>query len=230
MNFISEDELQEFLEVLIQVSGAPEQEEVSREIDKKKEYQDVVTELYHLYVEKNEEYGDSVGHMYDKSGLTPLLYQIQHKLSRAITVAEKDNIKFESLEDTLRDLACYAVISYMEYKLHNRENNDEKEPSTADVVGAQLGMTLEQFKEQIRDLYDAEEKKAASGDELADITARRQAAEDVDSYSEICDILHEELSKVLDNTLPGEEYGDILKAMAGLTLAKQFIEILESEV
>lgn len=90
------------------------------------EFKKITEELSTLYVAKNEEYGDSFGEMYREDGLAPCLYQLKHKINRAIQIAGKDDIEFESLDDTLRDLANYAIITYMEYRLSDKSKPEDE--------------------------------------------------------------------------------------------------------
>lgn len=90
------------------------------------EFKKITEELATLYVEKNEEYGDSFGEMYQEDDLAACLYQLKHKINRAIQVANKENVAFESLDDTLRDLANYAIMTYMEYRLSDKSKPEDE--------------------------------------------------------------------------------------------------------
>lgn len=123
--------------------------------EKLKEYKKITEELATLYVAKNEEYGDSFGEMFKEDGLAPCLYQLKHKINRAISVSSKDDIEFESLEDTLKDLANYAIMSYMEYRLSKPSDEEyELKPSFG------IQKTIEGFvygKEQEKEVEENDE-------------------------------------------------------------------------
>jgi len=108
---------------------------VKKIMDKKLlEFKKICEELSVLYVEKNNEYGDSFGKIFEEDGLAPCLYQIKHKLNRALTLAETEKLpKFETLEDTLRDMANYSIMTLLEYRMTLKEtypkgNKSEERP------------------------------------------------------------------------------------------------------
>lgn len=95
------------------------------------EFKRICEELSTLYVDKNEEYGDSFGAMFKEDGLAPCLYQIKHKLNRALTLADEEKTpKFESLEDTLRDMANYSIMTLLEYTMLEKEKTKKQKSST----------------------------------------------------------------------------------------------------
>lgn len=117
---------------------------------KLKEFKKITEELATLYVAKNEEYGDSFGEMYKEDGLTPCLYQLKHKINRAIQVANKESVEFESLDDTLRDLANYAIMTYMEYRIDKKA----KKPKEPNMYNEAVDNIKCKLVEIIKDLID----------------------------------------------------------------------------
>lgn len=84
-------------------------------------HQQILNEMHDLYEKKNHDYGDSVHDTYIKYGLTSFLVRIEDKLNRIRTLDKnRDDIKItdEKIEDTLLDLANYAVIALVEEKLN----------------------------------------------------------------------------------------------------------------
>lgn len=192
--------------------------------DKKEAYKQVTDELYDLYVAKNKEYGDSIGEMYDEDGLAPCLYQMKHKISRAITIANKDDVQFESLEDTLRDLANYAVISYMEYKLHSQPSTND------DDIAELLGITIDELKDRLRTVYNRFERLDVGFDEYCDIHRRREVAENANTYTELVLILYKELSDVIQKVTDPKEINDMIAAMTELSFVYAILSNMEGEV
>lgn len=78
-------------------------------------HQELLNQLHNLYVTKNHDYGDSVHDTYIKYGLTAYLVRIEDKLNRARTLTQKNQlVNDEKLEDTLLDMANYAILAIMD--------------------------------------------------------------------------------------------------------------------
>ena len=84
-------------------------------IEKHKELLDY---LHNLYIAKNYDYGDSVHDTYQKYGLTSFLVRMEDKLNRVRTLNQNQDIQVptEKIEDTLLDLANYAILAVLELK------------------------------------------------------------------------------------------------------------------
>lgn len=82
------------------------------------EFRQVVTEMADLYEKKNANYGNSFSQLFEKLGPVSALVPLWNKLDRATNLIQGGKNDFESVEDTLKDLACYAVMSYIEFKNH----------------------------------------------------------------------------------------------------------------
>lgn len=80
-------------------------------------HQELLDYIHKLYVTKNKDYGTSVHDTYIKYGFPAYLIRIEDKLNRA-RVISKDTAKVsdEKLEDTLLDLANYAILAVMELR------------------------------------------------------------------------------------------------------------------
>lgn len=81
-------------------------------------FQDILTELYDLYVRKNADYGNSFGNTWRKLGSISALTRISDKVDRLISLETKDASErnFESIEDNLIDLANYTIMSIIELR------------------------------------------------------------------------------------------------------------------
>ena len=73
-------------------------------------------ELNKLYEKKNHDYGDSFHLSYMEEGMTMPRIRMSDKLNRFKTLsrAENQEVKDESIRDTLIDLANYAIMTVME--------------------------------------------------------------------------------------------------------------------
>ena len=94
---------------------------------KVEEFTQIVNEMAQLYKQKNENYGDSFSKLYETlgpiSGLVPLHNKLD-RITNLIKNAKETTNHFESIEDTFRDLACYAIMYLIELKGDNNINHD----------------------------------------------------------------------------------------------------------
>lgn len=74
-------------------------------------FREIVTEMADLYEKKNRNYGDSFGKLYKDLGPIAGLVPLHNKLDRLTNLIKGDSNNFESIEDTLTDLACYAIMN-----------------------------------------------------------------------------------------------------------------------
>ena len=87
--------------------------------EKIKKHQDILDYLHNLYITKNHDYGDSVHDTYEKYGLISFLVRMEDKLNRVRTLNKNSaniQIPTEKIEDTLLDLANYAILAVLELK------------------------------------------------------------------------------------------------------------------
>ena len=92
----------------------------------------IVAGLADLYARKNKDYGDSFGRSVEKYGLISALTRISDKFNRLenlILAQERAQVSDESLDDTLKDLAAYCIMT-----LVARKQQKEKENRGAEVT------------------------------------------------------------------------------------------------
>ena len=72
--------------------------------------------IHNLYVKKNHDYGDSFHATYLEEGMAMPRIRLSDKFNRFKTLSRKGNqeVKDESLRDTLIDLANYAIMTILE--------------------------------------------------------------------------------------------------------------------
>lgn len=64
-----------------------------------------------LYSKKNHDYGNSFDKGMDTIGMAYGVGRIYDKMNRLVTLTKEDAVvKDESVDDTLRDLACYSIM------------------------------------------------------------------------------------------------------------------------
>lgn len=80
----------------------------------------IVKEMTELYARKNHDYGNSFDEGCDKIGTGYPLGRLLDKMNRLIAcIGKEDEMQInESIEDTLKDLGCYSVmtLSYLRRK------------------------------------------------------------------------------------------------------------------
>ena len=79
-------------------------------------FKKIATELGELYDKKNKAYGNSFSDTYKKLGIISAVTRISDKYNRLCNLATNPDIDNlgESLEDTLRDMASYCIMTVME--------------------------------------------------------------------------------------------------------------------
>jgi hypothetical protein len=84
-------------------------------------YEEIVKELYDIYKRKNHDYGDSFSIVYQKFGLQSAVIRLWDKLLRLETLLNTEAQVDESVEDTLKDLANYAIMALIELQKSNKQ-------------------------------------------------------------------------------------------------------------
>lgn len=89
----------------------------------RKHFESVTEQLADLYVEKNTRYKDSFSKLFQKSGISTSVIRINDKVNRLEALASDptDDGGDESIIDTLKDLANYAILTIMELEKQKSE-------------------------------------------------------------------------------------------------------------
>ena len=89
-------------------------------MNKIEKHLELCNKIHNLYENKNSDYGDSVHDTYKKYGLVSFLVRMEDKLNRVrtldrISCKQQDaKVLDEKIDDTLLDLANYAILAYIE--------------------------------------------------------------------------------------------------------------------
>jgi hypothetical protein len=86
-------------------------------------FDDILKEMSEVHQRKNADYGNNFHKRYEKYGFLTALLRLTDKMERLENIYEKGEIqvKDESVEDTLLDLANYAVMTIVELKNKKKE-------------------------------------------------------------------------------------------------------------
>lgn len=75
----------------------------------------ITTDLADTLIAKNHDYGDAFHESVKEFGNVAMIISLNNKINRLKTLAKSDNeVKDESIRDTLLDLAGYAILSINE--------------------------------------------------------------------------------------------------------------------
>lgn len=97
---------------------------IKKDADLVAKHKEICEKLNKIYEKKNHDYGDSFGETYNELGIISYITRMNDKMNRLKTLVKTDNqVKDESVSDTLLDLANYAIMTYM--CLHQQDNGKE---------------------------------------------------------------------------------------------------------
>lgn len=77
----------------------------------------VCKKLTDIYAKKNKDYGNSFSLQFEKHGMLTSYIRLEDKMLRIEQLMENEaKVKNESIEDSLLDLANYAIMTLMELR------------------------------------------------------------------------------------------------------------------
>lgn len=84
--------------------------------DKVRKHERICKELNEIYERKNKDYGDSFGRSFIEYEMTMPCIRLEDKLQRVKNLVRNGNaaVNDESIDDTLLDLANYAIMTLIE--------------------------------------------------------------------------------------------------------------------
>lgn len=95
-------------------------------ITKPEMHEKICNELTSLYRRKNADYGDSFGKSYKEYGMAMPCIRLEDKLNRLKSLTRKEaQVADESVEDTLSDLANYAIMTIIEMRMKSGAKENE---------------------------------------------------------------------------------------------------------
>ena len=86
-------------------------------------FEDVAIQLRNIYDAKNRDYGDSFSQSFKEEGMAMVRIRLGDKLNRLknLTRGAEQQVKDESVRDTLLDLANYAIMTIIELDKESTE-------------------------------------------------------------------------------------------------------------
>ena len=100
-------------------------------IDKIALHKQICIEENELYTRKNHDYGDSFGKTFEEEGFAMARIRLSDKLERfkKLTRDGGQMVNDESIEDTLIDLANYAIMTVVEMRVRELKKTEYPVPS-----------------------------------------------------------------------------------------------------
>ena len=84
------------------------------------DFSDIVEELVELYAEKNRRYGNSFSNQFKEFGIICSAIRLNDKMERLKSLVKNpQDCGDEPIEDTLKDMANYAIMTLIELKRKN---------------------------------------------------------------------------------------------------------------
>lgn len=91
--------------------------EIPKHTNKTYTHLSICEELNDVYKRKNADYGDSFGQQYAEFGIISSAIRLEDKMKRFKQLIKNEaQVKDESIEDTLLDLANYAIMTVIELR------------------------------------------------------------------------------------------------------------------
>lgn len=98
--------------------------------EKSKLHREICNKLNSIYLKKNHDYDDAFAKSYAEYGMTMACIRLEDKLNRLKALSKTDSapcVKEETIEDTLMDLANYAIMTLVERFPKKKENPSKLE-------------------------------------------------------------------------------------------------------
>lgn len=88
-------------------------------------FEEFQNKLREIYIKKNHDYGNSFDRTFDDFGLISAVIRLNDKVNRmtSLVKGELQQVTEEGLEDTIQDIAIYAILTLMSMKRHNMIHN-----------------------------------------------------------------------------------------------------------
>lgn len=87
---------------------------MKREILSERIIADTCDEIKNLLIRKNHDYGNSFSKQFEKYGLLSGIIRLDDKMSRLDSLIQNKALVNESIEDTVADIAGYAILLLIE--------------------------------------------------------------------------------------------------------------------
>lgn len=128
-------------------------------------FKEITKEMVELFEKKNNNYGNSFSKLYQEFGALSGLVPLHNKLERITSLVKGAKNNFESIEDSLIDLANYSIMLLIETK-KERNNLEIKSKLTTNTTTFRDYHSGEEINGELLERYVDEYNKelSAKGD------------------------------------------------------------------
>lgn len=131
-------------------------------------HEDLCAELHKLYVAKNADYGNSFAKVREEIP-NAILVRLSDKLNRLKSLMTKDDddrkVRDESIDDTLMDIANYALLELVERRYEGDYYEDEEEDFETYLRKVPFSEKMRRIKEILADVSENEEDEEEDEDD-----------------------------------------------------------------
>lgn len=120
-------------------------------MDKVKRFKEIAEVISEMYENKNADYGDSFGKTYKELGPVSGITRMEDKFNRIKSLILGDNKKanYESIVDTLDDLAAYSIMMHMEMEDSCEIEIDEETAQKIDKMSDELVSSAKKYFKEV---------------------------------------------------------------------------------
>ena len=116
-------------------------------------HEDLCAELHKLYVAKNTDYGDSFAKVREEIP-NAILVRLSDKLNRLKSLMTKDDddrkVRDESIDDTLMDIANYALLELVERRNESDYYDDEEDEKESSHTFSSISDAVKEIQKTVR--------------------------------------------------------------------------------
>ena len=125
-NRCTDEEITYAYDIVKACNHRPEAEKETLVSSPKDNFQVITEHMHNIYLAKNADYGSSFSDTFQKLGLISAVTRLSDKMNRLMSLVAKDRaeVKDEKIEDTLLDMANYAILTLMELGFDPNEQKD----------------------------------------------------------------------------------------------------------
>lgn len=123
--------------------------------NKIEKHEEICNAIHEMYIKKNADYGDSVGELYNKLGDISFLTRISDKYNRLMNLMiAGGGQNYESIEDTIQDLANYCIIWLLERELLYGKREEEEEYEIIDTEEDEICITHSDMYDRLKNTWE----------------------------------------------------------------------------
>lgn len=144
-------------------------------------------DIHDVYVRKNQDYGNSFEKLYQKYGMESVIIRLSDKLNRLENLIRSDVqlVKDESINDTLLDLANYALLALVERKFESGDFDcfEMKTAQLSSIVDEDKDKKVHTCESNCKNCTECESKINKKAIDKKDTSTKADRVKDADMAS-----------------------------------------------